>query len=73
MGKLVSVQEVQAHGTGVCLPKDASENLLSLVSLLPNGVDKVSHVMPGLVETSCNLASVHSLDTSYQVLHRPNS
>lgn len=39
------------------LSANSAERLLSLLSLLPHGVDKYSHAIPGLVETSNNVAS----------------
>ena len=50
-----------------CLTRDAAAKVLAIVELLPHGVDKMSHVMDNLVETSCNLASVKHADGQYQV------
>lgn len=50
-----------------CLTSDAAGKLLALAELLPHGVDKMSHVMDNLVETSCNFASVKLMDGHYQV------
>ena len=50
------------------MTQGAADALLALVELLPHGVDKMSHVMADLVETSCNLASVKQTGTGeYQV------
>lgn len=40
------------------LAEDSAGRLLSLLSLLPHGALKTSHAVPGLVETSNNVASV---------------
>ena len=45
----------------------AGANLLALATLLPHGVDKMSHAMPRLVETSCNLAAVKHVGDTYEV------
>lgn len=45
----------------VLAPADAGR-LLTLLLALPHGVLKYSHVVPGLVETSSNLASVRQVD-----------
>jgi di/tripeptidase len=50
-----------------CLAVGASDNLIALTLLLPHGVDKMSHVMEGLVETSCNMASFKRSDGAFQV------
>ena len=41
-----------------CLAPGAAKALLDLVSVLPNGPQKFSHAVEGLVETSTNVASV---------------
>ena len=46
-----------AQAGGECLSEKSSSQLLDLLLALPHGVDKMSHVMDSLVETSCNLAS----------------
>jgi dipeptidase D len=40
------------------LSRDGSTRLLHLLAALPDGVQGMSKVVPGLVETSCNLASL---------------
>ncbi len=51
----VAVKETPA--VGVLSPKE-TDRLLELLLCLPHGVVKYSHSVPGLVETSSNLASV---------------
>lgn len=46
------------------LSPDSAHKLLTLALLMPHGVWKMSHAVPGLVETSNNLASVHRSTTS---------
>ena len=41
-----------------CLDAASAAQLLALLQALPHGVAKFSHAVPGLVETSNNLASV---------------
>jgi dipeptidase D len=41
------------------LDKNSQKNLLNLLHGLPHGVDKMSYDIPGLVETSTNLATLH--------------
>ena len=47
--------------------KETSETVLRLVNGLPHGVVTMSHDIPGLVETSTNLATVKSHDGSLHV------
>jgi len=39
-----------------CLEKGSSEKIIDVLLALPHGVKKMSGVVPGLVETSCNVA-----------------
>ena len=58
---------VQADHDAECLSAPDSDKLLMLAALMPHGVDRMSHVMPGLVETSCNLASVQQDGATFTV------
>lgn len=49
-------EEVEARDSVIC--KCVSHKLVSALFACPNGVQAMSAAMPGLVETSCNLASV---------------
>lgn len=44
------------------IKKDIAEKLIAAVFACPNGVQSMSAAIPGLVETSCNLASVKMQD-----------
>lgn len=65
---------VGLQASGDCLSDESSCQLLDLLLTLPHGVEKMSHVMDGLVETSCNLASASldqngAGDATYTVRH----
>lgn len=45
-----------------------SENVLNLINALPHGVLSMSYDIPGLVETSTNLASVRAIDGDMHIL-----
>ncbi len=49
----VKCEEVKVNH---CLSEDSSTKMISLLLALPHGVRKMSGVVKGLVETSCNLA-----------------
>ncbi len=50
------------------LTKDHSTTIIDLLLALPHGVEKMSGVVEGLVETSCNLAIVNWIDGKISVL-----
>mmetsp|Transcript_21767 Transcript_21767/g.49224 ORF Transcript_21767/g.49224 Transcript_21767/m.49224 type:complete len:546 (-) Transcript_21767:288-1925(-) len=52
---------------------EAHERLLQLLQVLPSGVIKYSHVCPGLVETSTNIASVKLTASGAQVVSSTRS
>ncbi|EIE18888.1 aminoacyl-histidine dipeptidase [Coccomyxa subellipsoidea C-169] len=54
----VSLSESSSPAPGQVLSSDSASKLLTLLLTLPHGVIKYSHTVPGLVETSTNLASV---------------
>ena len=58
---------IQARPLQESLTEAASQRLLALAVLLPHGVDKMSHAMGNLVETSSNLASIRPTDGVYKV------
>lgn len=51
-------QDILQGFQGSCLSSESQQKLLGLLMALPHGPQKYSHAMPGLVETSCNVASV---------------
>ncbi|PIE52452.1 cytosol nonspecific dipeptidase [Candidatus Fermentibacteria bacterium] len=55
--KSVSVRCVKCDSSTVMSP-ESSSSLIDLLLTLPHGVEKMSGVVEGLVETSCNLAIV---------------
>ena len=63
---LAFVVEPSAPGPTVVEPS-AAERLLALLAVLPHGVLAMSRDVPGLVETSANLASVEPIDGGYRV------
>ena len=54
----IKVKEVEKPAE--MLPKEVSGNLIKAVAACPDGVQKMSVAMPGLVQTSTNLARVVS-------------
>lgn len=53
-GITISVKETAAAATA--LPEDVSGNVTNILVSSPNGVIAYSQTLPGIVETSCNLA-----------------
>ena len=53
---------------GPALDENASLSLLALLRNLPNGVHGMSRSVPGLVETSSNLAVVRETGDSYEIV-----
>ncbi|MCK5131609.1 MAG: beta-Ala-His dipeptidase [Candidatus Sabulitectum sp.] len=51
-----------------CLTEDSSAKMIDLLLALPHGVKKMSGVVDGLVETSCNLAIATWKDNELSVL-----
>ena len=51
------------------LTNDSAMKLITLLNLLPHGVIKMSHEVPGLVETSNNIASIRMADGSKFEIH----
>ncbi len=56
---ILSLAEMGRKKTGV-LNKDVQRNILATISGLPHGVIKMSAELPGLVQTSTNLAAVRT-------------
>jgi dipeptidase D len=52
----ISAEKTEVPGR--VLDEDAGERILNLLQALPHGVERMSDDIPGLVETSCNLASM---------------
>ena len=55
-----AVEEAEARGQVIAEPE--ASRLISAVFACPNGVQGMSHAIEGLIETSCNLASVKMTD-----------
>lgn len=53
-GITISVKETASRGEA--LPEDVSESVKNILVSSPNGVIAYSQTLPGIVETSCNLA-----------------
>ncbi len=56
----VSIKVKEVDKPAETLPKEVSANLIKAVAACPDGVQKMSMAMPGLVQTSTNLARVVS-------------
>jgi dipeptidase D len=50
------------------LTETSTQRILDLIASLPHGVIAMSYDIPGLVETSTNLATVQADDSKYQIL-----
>lgn len=61
----ISCKAPKVPANNALLPADATR-LITLLSTLPHGVLKFSHAVPGLVESSTNLASVRPLEEGTQ-------
>jgi dipeptidase D len=57
-----TVSECRACKT--MISEEASDNLLNIINTLPHGTISMSKIIPGLVETSTNLASIKRLNKS---------
>ncbi|MGN1345797.1 MAG: beta-Ala-His dipeptidase [Eubacteriales bacterium] len=57
-----------ASAEGDFLSANASEKLVELLRILPNGVHGMSRAIPGLVETSSNLGVIRKLEDSYEIV-----
>ncbi|KAI8466904.1 MAG: aminoacyl-histidine dipeptidase [Monoraphidium minutum] len=65
-------------GDRVALSRGGAQRLLALLQAVPAGVIRMSHALPGMVETSTNLASVKPVGSegghaSYQVINTTRS
>jgi dipeptidase D len=61
-GVFVSISEEGFEKPEKVLTKDLQRRLLNLIYSMPHGVIAMSHAVPGLVETSTNMAVVHTKD-----------
>jgi len=59
---VISVEEAPFPAGGKVLPTALRKKVLDLLLALPNGVEGMSYAVPGLVETSTNLATVEIRD-----------
>lgn len=60
---LESTQDVS-----LCLKKEVSEKLIAALQAVHNGVMEMSVAIPGLVETSSNLASIHLVNDEIKIV-----
>lgn len=67
-GRLARLELTAAAGTGKALTAAATDKLLRTLAALPHGPMTMSPLVPGLVETSTNLAAVKFKDGNLQVL-----
>ncbi len=58
----LKVELESENASGVCMKKEASARMLKSLLAVHNGVFAMSQDMPGLVETSSNLASIRNID-----------
>jgi dipeptidase D len=57
----LSVELIESNGTpDKAMDADCTRRVLNLLLAIPHGVEAMSHAVPGLVETSNNLATVES-------------
>ncbi len=63
-----TVRSTVVTRTSKVLTADWSARVLAALALIPHGVEEMSVEVPGLVETSSNLASVRTSDASIDVL-----
>lgn len=61
----VSVKESSYYDT---LSEEDSTSLITLLSVIPNGVHGMSHSVPGLVETSSNLAVIRTGNNELEIV-----
>lgn len=66
-GKVTVKLQKQEEKYGEMIHPAQKEMLIYILRNLPNGVQKMSMDIPGLVETSCNLGIVKTLDDSVQM------
>jgi dipeptidase D len=56
-----------------CLTERATQRIIQLLMALPHGVARMSAAIPGLVETSNNLATIKTADTKLEILSSQRS
>ncbi len=66
-GVTITVHDVAATPARV-MNADSTRRVVGMLNALPHGVDAMSLDVPGLVETSNNLAAVHTVDDTVEVL-----
>jgi dipeptidase D len=66
-GVTVAVNDVPATPSRV-MNAESTRRVVALLNALPHGVDAMSLDVPGLVETSSNLAAVHTVNDNVEVL-----
>src|SRR5678810_513537 len=66
-GVTVAVNDVAATPSRV-MNAESTRRVVALLNALPHGVDAMSLDVPGLVETSSNLAAVHTVNDNVEVL-----
>jgi dipeptidase D len=66
-GATVTVSDVGAIPSRV-MTADSTKRVIGMLNALPHGVDAMSLDVPGLVETSSNLAAVHTVNDTVEVL-----
>jgi len=66
-GVTVAVSDVRATPSRV-MNADSTGRVIGMLNALPHGVDAMSLDVPGLVETSSNLAAVHTVNDNVEVL-----
>lgn len=54
----IALTAISSGSSSLCIADGDVERVLALLALLPHGPLKYSHAVPGLVETSSNLASI---------------
>jgi dipeptidase D len=65
---LIELVEINPGSSPAVIRKSEQQKLLKTISALPHGVTKMSADIPGLVETSTNLAVVKTIEDSIRIV-----
>ncbi len=69
----ISIRCEPAQSSSTSIPHKASADLINMLLALPNGILAMSRNIPGLVETSNNLASIRAKDSTAVIHCSPRS
>lgn len=60
--KDITIKFVEAKKQELCFSNQTTNSVISIIMLIPNGIQSMSFDVPGLVESSNNLGSVKTID-----------